>query len=213
MSGAQRRPLTPCPSQFQAQLGRGPDGEVAGAGVPQPRVPRLRLRLGVRGLPGHCALAGRQRGPAEDLPGGQGRLKACQVGREGSCLRGAAQPASRPRLPREEHVLSVRTLIRDTPPPTRGSEFCSWCFGCLTAVPGGGKTQPCFPGGWHGGRARALSAAQWPVQRVACHPCRSAGSLVGRAVSPNSHRLSRCVRVHTARGSCEMTKQRQRVTF
>lgn len=73
VSGAQRRQLTPCPSQFQAELGRGPDGEVAGAGVPEPCVPRLCVRLGVRGLPGHRPLAGQQRGQAEDLPGGQGR--------------------------------------------------------------------------------------------------------------------------------------------
>lgn len=56
--------------QFQVELGGGPDGEVAGAGVPQPRVPCLCMRLGLRGLQGHRPLAGQQRGQAEDLSGG-----------------------------------------------------------------------------------------------------------------------------------------------
>lgn len=55
--------------QFQVELGGGPDGEVAGAGVPQPRIPCLRVRLGLRGLQGHRPLAGQQRGATEDLSG------------------------------------------------------------------------------------------------------------------------------------------------
>lgn len=56
-------------TQFQAELGSGPHWEVAGAGVRQPRLPGVRLRLGLHGLPRPGAVARQQRRPTEGLPG------------------------------------------------------------------------------------------------------------------------------------------------
>lgn len=56
-------------TQFQAELGGGPHREVAGAGVRQPGLPSVRLRLRLRGLSGPGAVAGQQRRQAEGLPG------------------------------------------------------------------------------------------------------------------------------------------------
>lgn len=66
-------------SQFQVELGRGPNREVAGAGVPQPCVPRLCVWVGVRGLQGHRPLAGQQRRAVKDLPGREGFASQWQL--------------------------------------------------------------------------------------------------------------------------------------
>lgn len=55
--------------QFQAELGGGSYREVAGAGVRQPGLPGVRVRIGVRGFSGPGPVARRQRRQTEGLPG------------------------------------------------------------------------------------------------------------------------------------------------
>lgn len=90
-------------SQFQVELGRRPNRKVAGAGVPQPRLPRLCVRVGLRGLQGHRPLAGQQCGEVKDLPGREGSATRWPLGERlaSTCVPPlGAGPAS----PGEEHV-------------------------------------------------------------------------------------------------------------